>query len=143
MDTHSFRRVPDTHGGRSLSRAAPKHATAGPQVRYCRIGPLAPGHKTDGPQGSEYSAKSDLAARPIYHRTRESIEAHLTVVFAALALARTIQTRTGISIKKFLQTLRPLQSAVINTGTQIITIPPAIPPQAQDILDALPGRGMH
>jgi hypothetical protein len=30
-------------------------------------------------------SKSDLAARPIYHHTRESIEAHLTIVFAALA----------------------------------------------------------
>ena len=40
-------------------------------------------------------AKSDLAARPIYHRTRDSIEAHLTVVFAALAIARTIQARRG------------------------------------------------
>ncbi|GAB93755.1 putative transposase [Gordonia rhizosphera NBRC 16068] len=29
-------------------------------------------------------SKHDLAARPIYHRTRESIEAHLTIVFAAL-----------------------------------------------------------
>jgi hypothetical protein len=32
-------------------------------------------------------AKSDLQARPIYHRTRDSIEAHLTIVFAALAAA--------------------------------------------------------
>lgn len=28
--------------------------------------------------------KSDLAARPIFHHTKESIEAHLTVVFDAL-----------------------------------------------------------
>jgi hypothetical protein len=28
-------------------------------------------------------SKHDLQARPIYHRTRDSIEAHLTVVFAA------------------------------------------------------------
>ena len=88
-------------------------------------------------------AKSDLAARPIFHRTRDSIEAHLTVVFAALAIARTIQARTRITIKKFLQTLRPLQSAVINTGTQTITIPPAITTEAQEILDALPRRGVH
>ena len=30
-------------------------------------------------------SKHDLAARPIYHHKRESIEAHLTIVFAALA----------------------------------------------------------
>ena len=35
-------------------------------------------------------AKSDLQARPIYHRKRDSIEAHLTIVFAALAVSRWI-----------------------------------------------------
>ncbi len=29
-------------------------------------------------------SKHDLQARPIYHHKRESIEAHLSVVFAAL-----------------------------------------------------------
>jgi hypothetical protein len=29
-------------------------------------------------------SKSDLQARPVYHRKRESIDAHLTIVFAAL-----------------------------------------------------------
>ena len=31
-------------------------------------------------------SKHDLQARPIYHHKRESIEAHLAVVFAALAV---------------------------------------------------------
>ena len=38
--------------------------------------------------GSFRMAKSDLQARPIYHRKRDSIEAHLTIVFAALAASR-------------------------------------------------------
>ena len=58
-------------------------------------------------------AKSDLAARPMFHRVSESIEAHLTIVFAALAVSREAQTRTGLSIKKILPTLRPLRSAMI------------------------------
>jgi hypothetical protein len=33
-------------------------------------------------------SKSDLQARPVYHRKRDSIEAHLTIVFAALAVSR-------------------------------------------------------
>ena len=33
-------------------------------------------------------SKSDLRARPIFHHTRDAIEAHLTIVFAALAVAR-------------------------------------------------------
>ncbi len=36
-------------------------------------------------------AKSDLQARPIYHRKRDSIEAHLTIVLAALAVSRWIE----------------------------------------------------
>jgi hypothetical protein len=32
-------------------------------------------------------SKSDLQARPIYHRKRDSTEAHLTIVFAALAVS--------------------------------------------------------
>ncbi|WP_344251878.1 IS1634 family transposase, partial [Humibacillus xanthopallidus] len=54
-------------------------------------------------------SKSDLRARPIFHHTRESIEAHLTIVFAALAVARYLQDATGMSIKKLVRTLRPLQ----------------------------------
>jgi len=49
--------------------------------------------------------KSDLAARPVFHRLKDSIEAHLTIVFAALAVSREAQTRTGLSIKKIITTL--------------------------------------
>jgi len=85
--------------------------------------------------------KSDLAARPIFHRIRDSIEAHLTIVFAALAVSREAQARTGVSIKKIIQTLRPLRSATISLGTQQITAPPRIPDQAQAILDDLTQGG--
>jgi hypothetical protein len=39
--------------------------------------------------------KSDLETAPIYHHERESIEAHLTIVFAALGVSRWIEARTG------------------------------------------------
>ncbi len=39
-------------------------------------------------------SKSDLAARPMFARTRDAIEAHLTIVFTALAVSREVQTRT-------------------------------------------------
>ena len=48
-------------------------------------------------------SKSDLRARPIYHRKRDSIEAHLTIVFAALAVSRFIEGRTDWSIRKFVR----------------------------------------
>ncbi|MFB9075138.1 hypothetical protein ACFFX0_29760 [Citricoccus parietis] len=52
----SFRRVPYTRGGRSLSTVAPKHATAGSRAHYRPVSAMAPDHTTDGPQRSEYSA---------------------------------------------------------------------------------------
>lgn len=45
-------------------------------------------------------SKSDLAARPMWHRLRETIEAHLTIVFAGLAVSHAIQSRSGHSIAK-------------------------------------------
>jgi hypothetical protein len=62
-------------------------------------------------------AKTDLAARPIFHRTRDSIEAHLTIVFAALAISRWIEDTTGWSIKKFVKTLRRYRTIQIQAGT--------------------------
>jgi hypothetical protein len=40
-------------------------------------------------------SKHDLRARPVYHRKRESIDAHLSVVFAAPAVTRFVEARTG------------------------------------------------
>ncbi|WP_054820523.1 hypothetical protein [Arthrobacter sp. JCM 19049] len=40
--------------------------------------------------------KSDLRARPIFHREKDSIDAHLTVVFAALATGRHLQEISGL-----------------------------------------------
>ena len=40
-------------------------------------------------------SKHDLRARPVYHYRRESIEAHLSVVFAALAVSHYIEHQTG------------------------------------------------
>ena len=82
-------------------------------------------------------AKSDLRARPIFHRSRESIEAHLTMVFCALAVARHIQTATGLSIKKVVQTLQPLREAVLEVRGEVIAVPPALTAEAQQILEAL------
>jgi hypothetical protein len=36
-------------------------------------------------------SKHDLQSRPIFHHRRESIQAHLNVVFAALAISRSIE----------------------------------------------------
>ena len=85
--------------------------------------------------------KTDLAARPVFHRLRDSIEAHLTVVFAALAVSREAQTRTGLSINKIVKALRPLRTATITIGRQQVEAEPRIPTAARQILDKLARRG--
>ena len=82
--------------------------------------------------------KSDLRARPGFHHQREDIDAHLTVVFAALAVARHLQDATGVTIRKLVQTLRPLRSVVIAIGDQTIPADPTPGPDARTILDQLP-----
>jgi IS30 family transposase len=79
-------------------------------------------------------AKSDLAVRPVYHRLRESIDAHLNVVFAAMAVGHWIETTTGWSIKKFVTTARRYRTTWIKLGTQIL---PAIKPLSDDLREAL------
>ncbi|MGV0834489.1 IS1634 family transposase [Mycolicibacterium thermoresistibile] len=82
-------------------------------------------------------SKSDLRGRPMFHHTRAAIEAHLTIVFTALAVAHAIQSRTGLSIAKVVKTLRPLRSATININGATQTFPPAIPDDQRKILTDL------
>lgn len=82
-------------------------------------------------------SKTDLRARPMFARTRDAIEAHLTIVFAALAVSRTVQNRTGLSLRRFLRTLKPLRSATVEINGVITTIPPALSPENQAILNTL------
>ena len=79
-------------------------------------------------------SKHDLQARPIYHRTRDSIEAHLNVVFAAMAVSHWIEHQTGWSIKKFVRTARRCRTVTIQAGSQ--TLVAAEPPPA-DLAEAL------
>lgn len=82
-------------------------------------------------------SKSDLRARPLFARRRDSIEAHLTIVFTALAISRTVQARTGLSLRRFMRQLRPLRSATIQINGAIQTLPPALNPDHHAIIDAL------
>lgn len=82
--------------------------------------------------------KSDLRARPVFHHQREAIEAHLSVVFAALAITRYLTQTTGISIKKLVRTLRPLRTVTIDIGGHPITADTPPGPDALTILATLP-----
>jgi hypothetical protein len=82
-------------------------------------------------------SKHTLAARPLFARKRDAIEAHLTIVFTALAASRTVQDRTGQSLRRVLRTLKPLRSATIELNGAIQTIPPALSPEENKILNDL------
>ena len=84
-------------------------------------------------------AKSDLQARPIYHRKRDSIEAHLTIVLAALAVSRWIEKTTGWSIRKFVKTARRYRTIEIQAGNHTITAADPLPTDLSEALDAING----
>lgn len=72
-------------------------------------------------------SKHDLQARPIYHHKRESIDAHLTIVFAALAVSHYIEHQTGWSIKKFVRTARRYRTVHIKAGRRTLTAADPLP----------------
>jgi transposase len=82
-------------------------------------------------------AKSDLKARPIYHRKRDAIEAHLTIVLAALAISRKIEILTGVSIKQFVKLLRPIRSGIVTINEREILAEPEVPEQVKTVLKHL------
>ena len=88
-------------------------------------------------------SKTDLAARQMFARKRDAIEAHLTVVFTALAVAREAQNRSGLAIRNLVRRLRVLRNATIAINGVIQTFPPAISPEQQGILDALGAVTRH
>lgn len=79
-------------------------------------------------------AKSDLAVRPVYHRLRESIDAHLTIVFAAMAVSHWIETTTGWSIKKFITTARRYRTTWAKLGNQTVPIRKPLPDDLREAL---------
>lgn len=66
-------------------------------------------------------AEIDLCARPIFHRQPDAVEAHLTVVFAALAVSRHLQDAAGVSIRKLVRTLNPRRTVRVDVGGDPIT----------------------
>jgi hypothetical protein len=82
-------------------------------------------------------SKTDLAARPMFHHTRDAIEAHLTIVFTALAVAHCMQERSGLAIANIIKQLRPLRSATIAINGTTETFPPEVPSAQRDILAKL------
>ncbi len=88
-------------------------------------------------------SKHDLQARPVYHHKRESIDAHLTIVFAALAVSHYIETQTGWSIKKFVRTARRCRRVQIKAGRQLLTAVDPLPDDLRDVIAKINGGHAH
>jgi transposase len=88
-------------------------------------------------------SKSDLKARPIYHHNRSAIEAHLTIVFTALAISRRIERTTGISIKKFVTLLQPIRTGLVSINGKPTEVEPLVPPSIDALLRLLSDLCMH
>lgn len=85
-------------------------------------------------------SKRDLKARPVYVRKRDSIDAHLTIVFAALAVSKDIEQLTGWTISRFVKTLRRYRQVIINTGQHSFTAEQPIPDDLRTALDQIHHR---
>ena len=85
-------------------------------------------------------SKHDLQARPIYHHKRDSIDAHLTIVFAALATSRWIEQTTGWSIKKFVRTARRYRTIQLQAGAHTLTAADPLPDDLRSVLATIYGR---
>jgi len=82
-------------------------------------------------------SKQDLAARPAFHHRRDMIEAHLTVVFAALAVSQWIEQATGGSLRRFLHALKPIRQTEMAIEGHVFTGESPISSTAQAIINAI------
>ena len=79
-----------------------------------------------------------IVARPA---PKDAIEAHLTIVFAALAISRRLQDQSGMSIKKIVRALRPIQQITLTIGGHPHTAADPLTDAARDILTATGHEG--
>jgi hypothetical protein len=82
-------------------------------------------------------AKTDLRARPIFASKEDSIQAHLTVVFCALAISRHLHAATGYTIRRIVRALSPLRDVVISIDGHELTATTTPVGEAAEILAAL------
>jgi hypothetical protein len=74
---------------------------------------------------------------------RESIEAHLTVVFGAMAVSHYIEHQTGWSIKKFVRTARRYRTVEIKAGRQTLTAADPLSNDLRDVIAKISGQLEH
>lgn len=81
-------------------------------------------------------SKSDLKARPIFHSLRESIEAHLLIVFVALVVSRWIELATRKSIARVVKILNQVKEIAVedNLSKETVLKSTELTKEAEEIL---------
>lgn len=100
-------------------------------------GVVAAHHDLFQVEASFRMAKTDLRARPMFHHQEDSIHAHLTVVFAALAISRHLHKATGVSVRRIIRALRPLRDLTISIDGHQLTATTPPTGEAAEIIAAL------
>jgi hypothetical protein len=72
------------------------------------------------------------------------IKAHLSIVFAAPAVGRLVEDRTGWSIRRFVHTARRYRTVQIRAGLQILTAEDPLPADLREALTLITeSEGAH
>lgn len=100
-------------------------------------GVVAAYHELFQVEASFRMAKTDLKARPMFHAQEDSIQAHLTIVFCALAISRHLQQATGASVRRIVHALKPLRDVVISIDGHPLTAQTPAVGEAAEILTKL------
>lgn len=91
-------------------------------------------------------SKSDLQARPIYHRNEVAIKSHVLICFMALMMGKYLELKTGMSLKRIRKTLWRVHEAHLRderTGKVYIKRTGINNPQIDAIIKALQPEFPH
>lgn len=83
-------------------------------------------------------AKTDLKARPIYHRKQDAIHAHLTIVMTAMACGHILEQASGMSLKRLVRTLKKYRSITLDIRGQTVYAHAPTPSDVTAIIERLP-----
>lgn len=83
-------------------------------------------------------AKSDLKARPIFHRKKDSIDAHLTIVMASMAVGHVLEQRSGLSLKRLVRILKRYRTFTVEVAGHRVFAQAPVPDDVALIVDRLP-----
>ena len=75
--------------------------------------------------------------------SRQSIEAHLSIVVAAMAVSHYIEAQTLWSTRKFVRTTRRYRTVIIKAGNQTLTAADPLPDDLREAHIKIRADGAH